>query len=192
VSTWFRDYLYFPLGGSRVTKARTGLNLFIVFFLCGLWHGAGWTFVIWGLYHGLFLVLERSAFGSLIEKMPRILRHFYAVLVVVIGWVIFRAEDFHAACNYLCAMAGLGNAFEAQPLLHYATRLVLWAALIGILCSTPCWHFVKTKFADATAGRPAPRAIFLVAETLGILIMFFLSMAWMADETYNPFIYYRF
>ena len=164
----------------------------IVFFLCGLWHGAGWTFVIWGLYHGLFLVLERTTFGSGLAKMPGILKHGYAMLVVMIGWVFFRAENLGAAGDYLCAMAGLGQAFEAQPLWRYATNLVLWVVLIGAIGSTPWWEFGKAKLTKATAGRPAVQNGLLVAETLGVLLMFFLSLAWMANATYNPFIYYRF
>ncbi len=192
LSTWFRDYLYFPLGGNRAGKARTSLNLVIVFFLCGLWHGAGWTFVIWGMFHGLFLVLERTAFGSFMEQMPRMLRHVYALLVVMIGWVFFRAEDLHVACNYLCAMAGFGQAFEAQPLWRYATNLVLWVILLGAICSTPWWALGKAKLTKAMAGQPVVQRCFLMAETLGIAITFFLSIAWMVNETYNPFIYYRF
>src|SRR5262249_44045038 len=86
LSSWFRDYLYIPLGGNRVSEPRTYLNLLIVFFLCGLWHGASWMFVAWGLYHGIFLVLERTRFGVAIDKCPRPLRHAYALLVVMMGW----------------------------------------------------------------------------------------------------------
>jgi alginate O-acetyltransferase complex protein AlgI len=192
LSTWFRDYLYFPLGGNRAGAARTGINLVIVFFLCGLWHGAGWTFVVWGLYHGLFLVLERSDFGPWLAQMPRWLRHGYALLVVMTGWVFFRAEDFPAAVNYLSAMAGLGHAIEPQPCWRYATHLVLWAILTGIVFSVPWWERAKAKIAEIAAGQPVFQRSFLVAETLGVLITFYFSLAWMAGETYNPFIYYRF
>ena len=192
LSTWFRYYVYFPLGGNRAGRARTGINLLVVFFLCGLWHGASWTFVIWGMYHGLFLVLERTAFGSVVAQMPRTLRHLYALLVVMTGWVLFRAEDFPGACNYLCALGGFGHAFAAQPFWRYATPLVLWAILAGTLCSTPWWEPLQARLANAAAGRPAFQAGLLVARTVGVLITFFLSRAWMAGATYTPFIYYRF
>jgi alginate O-acetyltransferase complex protein AlgI len=124
LSTWFRDYLYYPLGGNRGSAVRTGLNLGLVFFLCGLWHGAAWTFVIWGLYHGLFLVLERTRLGSFLERLPRLFRHGYALLVVGIGWVFFRAENVSAAGHYLYALAGLGRVSEPQAGACLATRLV--------------------------------------------------------------------
>jgi len=192
LSTWFRDYLYFPLGGNRGSPARTGFNLIVVFFLCGLWHGAAWTFVIWGLYHGMFLVLERTSFGGFLEKMPRLLRHFYALLVVMAGWVFFRAEDLSAAGRYFYALAGCGHALVTEPVWRYATPQVAWIILIGILCCVPWWESARVEFVRATARRTVPPALFLAAETLGMLIVFFLSLAGMAGETYHPFIYFRF
>ena len=101
LSTWFRDYLYIPLGGNRCSKMRNYFNLIIVFFLCGLWHGATWPFVIWGLYHGLFLLLEKTRFGILVDKMPRPFRHVYAVLVIMCGWVLFRSDTISQAMIFL-------------------------------------------------------------------------------------------
>ena len=135
LSTWFRDYLYLPLGGNRVSEARTYLNLIVVFFLCGLWHGASLTFVVWGLYHGFFLVLERTRFGKMLAKLPQSLRHLYTILVVMMGWVIFRADTFKAAGNYFTVLFGLGHAPFAQPLPFYLTNEVLWAV--------SCWHRVQ-------------------------------------------------
>ena len=192
LSTWFRDYLYFPLGGNQVSKARNCLNLLVVFFLCGLWHGASLTFVVWGLYHGLFLVLERTAAGSFIEKLPRLLRHSYALLAVMIGWVVFRSDDFSIAATHLYAMSGLNQAPQAQPLMRYANGNVLCAILSGIVCSTPLWAWVKSKIGNAAANRPALFAIGQTLELSGVLILFFLSAVWVAGETYNPFIYFRF
>jgi alginate O-acetyltransferase complex protein AlgI len=94
LSRWFRDYLYIPLGGNRVAPHRIYINLMTVFFLCGLWHGASWNFVVWGVFHGAFLIIERLGFSNVLEKSPRILRHAYAVLVVMIGWVFFRADTY--------------------------------------------------------------------------------------------------
>jgi len=188
LSTWFRDYLYFPLGGNRGSQARTCLNLFVVFFLCGLWHGAALTFVIWGLYHGFFLALERTPFGSFMEERPRMFRHGYALLVVMIGWVFFRAQDFPAACHYLWTLAGLGHATGEQPFLRYGTGLIAWTILVGAIGSTPWWEVVRQKLAPAADTRP----IFLAAKTFAFLGIFFLALAWMAGETYHPFIYFRF
>ena len=192
LTSWFRDYLYVPLGGNRVSTARTCLNLVIVFFLCGLWHGASWTFVVWGLYHGLFLVLERASWGSLLERMPRLLRHGYVLLVVLIGWVIFRADNFAAAGSYLYAMSGLGHAPEPQLLMRYATNGVLGTIFLGIICSTPLLRELRIKLVNATAHRPSLHAVGGALEVSGILTLFFLCAIWLAGGTYNPFIYFRF
>ncbi|NJL72210.1 MAG: autotransporter domain-containing protein, partial [Candidatus Competibacteraceae bacterium] len=110
LSSWFRDYLYIPLGGNRYGNVRTGFNLVTVFFLCGLWHGASWTFVVWGLYHGAFLVLERTRFGGWMDRAPRVARHAYVLLAVMVGWVFFRVETLDQAWAYLGAMAGFVDA----------------------------------------------------------------------------------
>ncbi len=192
LSTWFRDYLYIPLGGNQVSKARNCVNLVIVFFLCGLWHGASLTFIVWGLYHGLFLILERTSIGSVIGRMPRVLRHLYALLVIMIGWVVFRAGNFEVAANYLYAMSGFECAPHAPPLLRYADRQVICAILLGIICSIPVWSNLRTELGAATAERPVRFAIGYAMEVSYLLMLFSLSVIWMAGETYNPFIYFRF
>src|SRR5512145_47002 len=106
LSTWFRDYLYVPLGGNRVSPARVYFNLVTVFFLCGLWHGASWNFVVWGLFHGAFLAAERVGLASAVARLWRPLRHAYLLVVVMIGWVFFRADTLSAALEYLRSLAG--------------------------------------------------------------------------------------
>lgn len=133
LSTWFRDYLYIPLGGSQVSEPRTYFNLLTVFFLCGLWHGASWNFAVWGLYYGAFLVLERTRVGAWIDALPRPFRHGYAVLVVMCGWVRFRADTWPHAMGYFGALSGLGPDALAQPLEQYATKQVLWSLGLGLL-----------------------------------------------------------
>jgi alginate O-acetyltransferase complex protein AlgI len=110
LSSWFRDYLYIPLGGNRGPALRTAANLLVVFFLCGLWHGASWTFVVWGLYHGLFLALERTRLGSWLAACPTPVRHAYTLLAVMLGWVIFRADTLPQALTYLRTLFGLAGA----------------------------------------------------------------------------------
>ncbi len=197
LSTWFRDYLYIPLGGNRVSVMRNHLNLLLIFFLCGLWHGASWTFVAWGLYHGAFLVLERTRFGLWQQRTPRPLRHGYALLVVMLGWVLFRADTFATAGNYLCALAGLGDAPSAQPLARYLTNQVLWAIIIGIPFSGPLWNWMKTKYenlghSSPASCRPAVQLFGAGLEILLIVVLFVISATWLAGGTYNPFIYFRF
>ncbi|MGB7749707.1 MAG: MBOAT family protein [Verrucomicrobiia bacterium] len=197
LSTWFRDYLYLPLGGNRVSEARTYLNLIVVFFLCGLWHGASLTFVVWGLYHGFFLVLERTRFGNLLAKLPQSLRHLYTVLVVMMGWVIFRAATFKAAGSYFTVLFGRGHAPFAQPLPFYLTNEVLAAVFVGIAFSGPMWQWIKTacvKLAQAlpAAGQTVALNSGRILEILLVLGLLLISSAWLAANTYNPFIYFRF
>ena len=115
LSTWFRDYLYIPLGGNRHGTARTYRNLVIVFLLCGLWHGAGWTFVFWGLWHGTFLVLERTGLGRILASAPAPLAWAYAMIVVVFGWVLFRAPDLPHAVAIWRGMLALNHGAIAEP-----------------------------------------------------------------------------
>src|SRR5262249_27762906 len=129
LSTWYRDYLYIPLGGNRHGKARLYFNLVTVFFLCGLWHGASWTFILWGLFHGTFLVLERMGLGQLLEKAWAPVRHLYALLVVMVGWVLFKATTFSQALAYLGAMVGLGKGLGYK----YKPGIYLNAQVTGVL-----------------------------------------------------------
>ncbi len=197
LSTWFRDYVYIPLGGNRVSAARTHLNLLAVFFLCGLWHGANWTFVTWGLYHGLFLLLERTAWGALLDKLPQLLRHVYAMVVVMLGWVLFRADTFPEAAGYFSALFGLGHAVYPEPMGLYATPVALDAVALGIFFSGFQWNLFKSACARHTAGFPVAIQSVLaglghLAEITLVLALLVVSAIWMADGTYNPFIYFHF
>ena len=138
LSTWFRDYLYIPLGGSRAGAYRTYFNLMVVFLLCGLWHGAKWTFVVWGLYHGFFLILERAGLGAALQRIGSEFRHLYVILVVTVGWVFFRADDLSQALSHLRAMAGFGSGdgIAHHVWLHLQPDVAL-ALIIGAVGSTP-------------------------------------------------------
>ncbi|HEY8017731.1 MAG TPA: MBOAT family O-acyltransferase [Dongiaceae bacterium] len=193
LSQWFRDYVYIPLGGNREGALKTYRNLIIVFFLCGLWHGAAWTFVIWGLWHGLFLVIERMGLGRVLARVPSPIAHGYALLVVVIGWVMFRSPDFPHALTYLKIMAGLGHpgetTFGAAWFLTTDVVLAFIAAFIGSLPTLP-WltrHLARWR---ETAALPA----FLVAGAEVVLPLGLLMLCTMvlALGTYNPFLYFRF
>ncbi len=197
LTTWFRDYLYIPLGGNRVSEARTYLNLMGVFFLCGLWHGASWTFVAWGLYHGFFLVLERTRLGSLQEKLSQSLRHLYTIFVVMMGWVIFRANTFTAAGDFFQALFGLGRVPYPQSLASYTTNQVVWTMGAGILFSGPLWGWLRTACSKSglalpMACRPVVQIFGSAMEIILIVALFLISSAWLASGTYNPFIYFRF
>jgi alginate O-acetyltransferase complex protein AlgI len=187
LSAWFRDYLYVPLGGNRVGRGRLYGNLLAVFFLCGLWHGARWTFVAWGLLHGLFLVLERVGLAQFLERVPPIVRHVYVLAVTMVGWVFFRADSFAAAGAMLGAMIGLG---VGSPTIYaaswYLTPELVLAAVAGAVGSTPVVHLLSR------IERPAASALRPALSTVALLVLFVMSAMLIAARTYNPFIYFRF
>jgi alginate O-acetyltransferase complex protein AlgI len=191
LSSWFRDYLYLPLGGNRVAPWKVYRNLWTVFFLCGLWHGASWNFVIWGLFHGSFLVVERLGLARALRRIPVSLRHTYLLLVVMVGWVFFRAETLPAALAYLKAMAGMGGT-EANPLrltwyLNPETRLAIIAGILGSMPLVP-WAVQMADAVALTTRRWALEA----SATAALLAVFVASLLQIAARSYNPFIYFRF
>jgi D-alanyl-lipoteichoic acid acyltransferase DltB (MBOAT superfamily) len=183
LSAWFRDYVYIPLGGKRGSDSRTFVNLGTVFLLCGLWHGANWTFIIWGAHHGVFLILERAGLSRRLKSAPPAVAWLYALLVVMIGWVWFRARDFSRAIDMFRALAGV-NGFAS---LNFSTHLVLYpttigALLIGAVLSVSSWL-------------PRPRWMPLAhcaADTATIAVLFALSGIAIAAGSYSPFLYFRF
>jgi alginate O-acetyltransferase complex protein AlgI len=198
LSNWFRDYLYIPLGGNRLTTFKTYRNLLLVFFLCGLWHGPNWTFVVWGLYHGLFMVIERIGLGNLFEKKIKPLGYAYATLVVMIGWVFFRAPDLSSAFSIIRSMFFIGpEARHVHTFGEFANYQVLTVLGVAILASTPFFKYLKNWVLRAFATREpqAPSKIRLLGSFVGlvglvaILILCFVSVA---ATTHNPFIYAQF
>jgi alginate O-acetyltransferase complex protein AlgI len=198
LSSWFRDYLYIPLGGNRCSEKRNKFNLVIVFFLCGLWHGASWTFVLWGLYHGIFIVLEHGQTGRTLERMPRPLRHAYALVVVLVGWVFFRAPHFWVAVAYLCNMVGLRlGGVAPAPLASLINNQSTCALIAGLVLATPIWPWVRNWAAGKVEKFPgawgiATQGLGAGAQLGVVLALLIISAAWLAGGTYNPFIYFRF
>ncbi|MFZ3044429.1 MAG: MBOAT family protein [Desulfatirhabdiaceae bacterium] len=198
LSTWFRDYLYIPLGGNRKGPARTYFNLMFVFFLCGLWHGSSWTFVIWGLFHGIFLVLERTAFGRFITGLWRPLRHGYAMLIVMTGWVFFRAETLKIAFRYLEAMAGFA---KGDGVIHYFAfywdNKIALACLFGMVCSLPLAQWLS-RFRGRMVARcngwisSGLDGFMETVQVLSTATILMLSIMQLSVGAYNPFIYFRF
>ena len=194
LSTWFRDYVYIPLGGSRTTRSRTYFNLVLVFFLCGLWHGASWSFVVWGLYHGLFLVLERVGLARWLDARVSFLRHAYVLLVVMVGWVFFRAADLPAAGAYLLALSGLQPGLpEVHHLSFYVNSVVAAALVAGVIGATP-WLANLRAWRDARLvnGRVGLALGVECAGTLALALVLFCSVLELSGRSYNPFIYFRF
>jgi len=185
LSRWFRDYLYIPLGGNRVASWRVALNLMIVFLLCGLWHGASWNFVIWGLFHGCFLALERGRFGRAVRYLPRFLQHVYVLLVVLIAWVFFRSESLQQSMVFLNALFDIRETppfpIDLQLLLD---RQFVFAFLGALILSTPLFKLAHDRAAATT--------VFAVARPLLVAIILSMSILEIALGSYNPFIYFRF
>ncbi len=204
LSAWFRDYVYVPLGGNRASSGRTYVNLVTVFFLCGLWHGANWTFVVWGLYHGLFLVLERRGGAHWLAARPVWFARMYTVLIVLIGWVFFRADSMTAAMGVLRAMAGAGPA-AAAPFSAgwYLTPEVALALVAGCVGAMPWVPALRARLGGIPAGDGSQATghgaegsavgwVPSLAVTAALWIVLLGSLSLVAARTYNPFIYFRF
>lgn len=196
LSTWFRDYLYIPLGGNRRGTARNYSNLFVVFLLCGLWHGASWNFVVWGGWYGLFLVLERTRFGAFMQSAWRPLRHLYLLLVVVIGWVFFRTDSLGMAAAYLLAMSGFsGGAGSASHLALAINNEILALVPIAIAFCLPLSVLVKRRSSLPAAGAShGCSGSFCESASYGIFLglLFLLSCMSLAGGTHKAFIYFQF
>jgi alginate O-acetyltransferase complex protein AlgI len=198
LSTWFRDYLYIPLGGNRCSPLRVQFNLMLVFLLCGLWHGASWSFVFWGVYHGAFLVLERTRFGKWIDNAPSPLSHLYALSVVVVGWVFFRADNLSHALSYIAAMAGYakGSGLEWHISLYITPKLliVLAAGIVGSMPVFPWLRAWRERGFDGKSFGPvkAADAVDLVVNVAVLPLVMLLCAMSLASGTHNPFIYFQF
>lgn len=185
LSTWFRDYVYFPLGGSRHGTAQTLRNLLIVFALTGIWHGANWTFLIWGMYHGAFLLVERVGFGKVLKKFPVLLQKIYTLLVVMVGWVFFRAETLTEAIAYLKTMFSFQFAMvDAQLLFQLLGARFLVVFIIAVLI---CHPWLKNLYYRLEAKKYG----FYVMNPL-VLGGFYIALCEMMGSGFNPFIYFRF
>jgi alginate O-acetyltransferase complex protein AlgI len=188
LSRWFRDYLYISLGGNRKGLYRTYINLIIVFFITGLWHGASWNFIFWGLFHGLFLILERSKVFN-IKKWPAIIQHTYVLLVVLVGWVFFRAETMPEALTYLGSMLGLANGGNVTALIYvnpYSITMILLALIFAMPIRVWMNDYVnKSEFSSLNK-------IYQIGVYCFHIGLFLLSIIELAQSNYNPFIYFRF
>ncbi len=192
LSNWFRDYLYIPLGGNQVANWKIYRNLLLVFFLCGLWHGPAWTFVIWGLYHGLFLVLERLGLEKFLGKLWQPISHLYVLLVVTIGWVVFRASDLDTATTMLKSMFFLGSApSSAQTLSEFLNRETFTAILLATIFSTPIFNHIHQKYLSNDTDLDW-KPISATAWCGGLLVLLALSFMQLVGSTHNPFIYFQF
>ena len=183
LGSFFRDYVYIPLGGNRRGAPRTVLNLLIVWALTGLWHGASWNFVLWGLYFGVLLILERFVFASLIEKTPRAIRWALSFVIAVVGWVIFYYTDLSALSQALGALFGVGiSGWSDAASLAVLRSYGVWA-LVAFVLSLPVVPLVSERLPEKLRG---------VLGLVLTLLLFAASLLFLIGQSYNPFIYFRF
>lgn len=195
LSTWFKEYLYIPLGGNRKGRARTCLNKIIVFFFTGLWHGADWTFVLWGLYHGMFLLFEE--YVPLVKKMPKFLAHIYTLLVVCAGFVMFRADTVSQGFYFIRQMF-TGFSFSSASASLVWQQLTPWflaVCLAGIIGAAPIRPLADKVRAGISQKHEDMPAVWRRLQT-GLYLLSFFLLAWcmlrLSGSSYNPFIYFRF
>ena len=185
LGTFFREYVYYPLGGNRKGKARQMFNILVVWMLTGLWHGASWNFVIWGIYYAALLVIEKLFLGKLLKKAPPVVSHIYTMLLVMFGWAIFTVPDMADSTYYFSAMLGMGDASfaDSSTLYYLANYIVLFVCCIFASTALPkktASHLVKEG-----KSRTVMQCVFIA------VVAFFCIMSLVSD-TYNPFLYFRF
>jgi alginate O-acetyltransferase complex protein AlgI len=179
LSSWFRDYVYIPLGGSRKGQGRTACNLLIVWMLTGFWHGAGWNFLLWGLYYGLLLLLEKFVLRSLLDRVPQFFRWLYTILLVMIGWVFFASSDLSASIGFLHGLFSLSPTSNSAALWGWVPLLC-----IGAVAATPVFSGLWKKWEGTS--------IAAVVETVLCLLAMVFAVASLVSGSYNPFLYFRF
>ncbi|MBR2666930.1 MAG: MBOAT family protein [Oscillospiraceae bacterium] len=186
LSSWFRDYVYIPLGGNRCSVGRHIFNLVIVWALTGFWHGAAWNFLAWGLFYAVLLIAEKYLWGGAIAKCPAAVRHIYAMVIVIVAWVLFRADTIGAAGSLIRVMFG-GSGVIADGQTMYFLREYGWVLICGVIFSLP----VRTKLRAFFKRRHCSRLSAWCPVVLA-LVLFGLSILQLISSTFNPFIYFRF
>lgn len=189
LSTWFRDYVYIPLGGNRAGTLRHIRNIFVVWLLTGFWHGADWNFVIWGIYYGVLLLIEKFFLGKYLKELPSVFQHIYCMFFVMIGWNLFVFDDMGRGLSFMRALfGGYGQGFFNQETLYllYNNMILLMILLVG---STQLPKKAGERLCRMLAGHDAA---VIVVRNVFYAAIFLLSVAWLVDASFNPFLYFRF
>ncbi|TBV28145.1 MBOAT family protein [Meridianimaribacter sp. CL38] len=189
LSNWFKDYVYISLGGNRKGNNRTYFNLMIVFFVTGLWHGASWTFIVWGLFHGLFIIIERIGLKKVLVK-NRIVSHFYLLLIVTVSWVFFRSDNLSYAFNYLTSMFSFNSSINLDFIAYYLNKEVAIALILALVFSMPIYKFIKARLLHSQLHQLNKSLLLL--RPVGLTVLFIICCMYIASDSYNPFIYFRF
>ena len=191
LSTWFRDYVYIPLGGSRCKKSRAFFNMFLVWLLTGIWHGASWNFILWGMYFFTFLLIEKLLLKDKLKNIDnlvlwkRVFLHVYTLIIVLFGWVLFRTTSLTSTMAYVKSMFGLTNIklLDSQFIIYLINKLPYF--LLGIIFSTPIYKMIQ-KLIDKN------RMISNIVSPVCMTVLFLITISFLVKGTYNPFIYFNF
>ena len=184
LSTWFKDYVYIPLGGNKKGIKRQIINMSIVWLLTGLWHGAAWNFILWGLYYLIFLSLEKFILSKYLKNIPNFLKHVYTLLIILFGWVLFRVDNLSQFFSIIKAMFSfnISNVSLMQSRIYIETYYIYF--ILAIVFSTNIYYVICSKLKD--------KVLFSIIKYIGLIIIFIISIMFLAQSTYNPFIYFRF
>ncbi len=184
LGTWFKEYLYIPLGGNRKGKLNNIRNILLVWILTGIWHGASWNFALWGLYFGIILILEKIFMLKLLEKAPKLIRRIYTILLVLVSWAIFAFDSLNEGLQYIKILFGAGNfkIYNNSSIYYLYTNIILLIILIIASTDIPkrIWRRIRGKSKS------------WILENIYLLLVFLLSIAYLVDQSYNPFLYFRF
>ncbi len=191
LSSWFKEYVYIPLGGNRKGLPRQLLNIAIVWALTGLWHGASWNFVAWGMYFGIILIIEKLFLLKALQRCPTAIGHIYSLILIILGWVIFALTDFSQMSAYIANMFG-GARLLIDSDFKYLAGSRLWLLVICAVGSTPLIKQLSAKISQAVGRLSCGQSILGVAEAALLLAVFALSVAFLVSGSYNPFLYFRF
>ncbi|AWH79237.1 MBOAT family O-acyltransferase [Clostridioides difficile] len=191
LSSWFRDYVYIPLGGNRVSPIKQYTNLFVVWSLTGIWHGANWTFLTWGIYYGILISIEKVFLGKLLKKVPQIFRHIYLILIVMIGWVFFRADNIVQASEFVQVLFGVGS----SPICNNSFIMYIndygYIIILSIIFAIPIIPKLKSILKSKTKKLVESNFVYMLHSTFLVALMFIVVVI-LINSTYNPFLYFRF
>lgn len=185
LSYFFRDYVYIPLGGNRKGVLITIRNILFVWFLTGLWHGDSWNFIIWGLYFGIILILEKFVFQKFLSKLPNYLKHIYTLILILISFLIFAFDDIDILLGYTKAIFNINNSFVNKTTLFFLHNYLV-AFIIAITSSFPIWDIIKEKIYKLSKGG------YYIIMYLWYILLFIITISYLVSDTYNPFLYFRF
>ena len=190
LSTWFRDYIYIPLGGNRVGIGKHLRNIAVVWFLTGLWHGAAWNFILWGVYYGILLTLEKYVWGKKLAKLPAFFQHIYAIWIVVFGFTIFVFDDMGKLGEYLTFLFGIAkNPIFGTEILYYLMNYGV-LLIVAVLLSAPIYPWLQKKIEQIQTKRK--KDVIKAICAVCYIALFLLTTAYLVGDTYNPFLYFRF